>query len=391
MRTLLLTLALFVFLASCSSNEDPDVADNRNNPACYTTEAFVLGADLSYVNQILDHGGVYRDSGAVEDPYRIFKQYGANVIRFRLFHTPAWTKDIYGAQGTRMYHDPEDVKEGIERTKALGMKVLLDFHYSDTWADPHKQIIPEAWEGLDLEKLHDSVYNYTVRVLSDLNALGLMPEYVQVGNEINPGFLLPVGDRWERTDDFIYLLNAGIKAVRDVSGNTSIKPGIMLHIAQPENVNPWFDGLSEAGIMDFDIIGFSYYSKWSSIPIETISTIVKSMKSKFQKEVMILETAYPWTTGYADDYPNIFGASDIVSGYPATQQGQYDYLVKLTQEIIDGGGSGIFYWEPAWITSDIKTQWGQGSAWENNALFDFDGKPVKGMNYMTYPYVFPGK
>jgi arabinogalactan endo-1,4-beta-galactosidase len=378
-----------LFAAGCTNEDSPNNNENgKNDKVWNTTDQFVMGADLSYVNQILDHNGVYRDSGIIAEPYKIFKDYGANVIRFRLFHTPAWTKELYGESGTQMYNDYYDVKLGIEHAKSQGMKVLLDFHYSDTWADPGKQYIPAAWESISLEVLLDSVYEYTYSVLDKLNKAGLMPEYVQIGNEINPGLLLPLGDRWSKTDDMVSLLNAGIEAVKNVTHYEGIQPEIMIHIAQPENALTWFEGLQSKGLIDFDIIGFSYYSKWSEVNIENISNYISVMKKDFGKDVMILETAYPWTTEFADGYPNIFGPNDSESDYPATQEGQYRYLVKLTQEIIDGGGKGIFYWEPAWITSHVKTQWGQGSAWENNALFDFNGNPVSGMNFMTYPYDF---
>jgi len=387
--TKIIVFILIVMATGCN-NEDPP-KNNENGPkdmVWYPTEQFVMGADLSYVNQILDKNGIYRDSGNISDPYQIFKDYGANVIRFRLFHNPIWTKELYGDQGTQMYNDFKDVKLGIERVKAQGMEVLLDFHYSDTWADPGKQYIPAAWESLSLEVLIDSVYEYTYSVLDKLNGDGLMPEYVQIGNEINPGLLMPMGDRWSKTNNMVSLLNAGIEAVRNVSQNDGIQPEIMIHIAQPENVLNWFEGMADNGLTDFDIIGFSYYSKWSEVNIENISNYISVMKKDFGKEVMILETAYPWTTEYGDAYSNIFGPNDVESNYPATQEGQYRYLVKLTQEIIDGGGKGIFYWEPAWIISHVKTQWGQGSAWENNALFDFNGNPTLGMTYMIYQYNF---
>jgi arabinogalactan endo-1,4-beta-galactosidase len=348
-----------------------------------------MGADLSYVNQILDFGGTYSDSGVVTDPYQIFRNNGANVVRFRLFHTPTWTKEIYGDEGTQYYHDYHDVKLGIERVKSLGFEVCLDFHYSDNWADPGKQVPPSAWNGLNLEQMHDSIYNYTFTTLSNLDIAGLMPEFVQIGNEINPGFVLPLGNRWNGNEqNCAYLLNAGIQAVRNVAENSSIDTEIIIHIAQPENAVNWLVGMDDAGLTDYDIIGLSYYYQWSDVDIKNLSNYVYLLKGDYGKDVMVVETAYPWTTGYFDNYNNIIRTDRLLAEYPATEEGQYEYLVKLTQEIIDGGGRGIFPWEPAWISSNMKTQWGQGSAWECNTLFDFYGNVIKGMHYMTYPYKF---
>jgi arabinogalactan endo-1,4-beta-galactosidase len=390
MRTFLFISVLVLFLFSCKRTTE-------NNPPAvtrtfYSADQFVMGADLSYVNQIIDFGGYYQDSGKVENAYLIFRRNGANVIRFRLFNNPTWTKEIYGAAGTQMYNDYYDVKRGIAKAKSYGLKVCLDFHYSDSWADPSKQVPPAAWQSLSLTDLHDSLYNYTYKTLHNLDIAGLMPEYVQVGNEINPGFLLPQGDRWNGNEDnFIYLINSAIKGVRDAGSLSAIKPKIIIHIAQPENVHDWFAGLSEKGLTDYDIIGFSYYYMYSDIKIGSISDNVYSFKQTFNKEIMIMETAYPWTTGNADSYSNIINTSKILSGYPATETGQYKYLHLLTQEVITGGGKGIFTWEPAWITSDMKDPWGTGSSWDCNTLFDFHGKTLDGILFMTDEYNFPVK
>jgi arabinogalactan endo-1,4-beta-galactosidase len=382
-------LILFTIIFSSCNNTD----NNGNGPVArkfYSASEFVMGADLSYVNQILDHGGVYKDSGDIEDPYKIFRKNGANVIRFRLFHTPTWTKEVYGASGTQMYNDFADVKKGISKAKAEGMKVCLDFHYSDTWADPSKQKPPAAWDTLSrIFVLKDSVYNYTYKIMNTLGQNGLMPEYVQIGNEINPGFLLPKGNRWNGNEaNMILLLTSGIKAVRDAAVSNVIKPKIIIHIAQPENVDNWFNGLAGKGLVDFDIIGISYYYLWSTVNLTDLSNYISQIKSKYNKEVTIMETAYPWTDGNADSYPNTFNISKLVTGYPATEAGQYNYLQALTQEIIDGGGKGIFYWEPDWITSNMKDLWGTGSSWDNHTLFNFQGEVLKGMHYMTYLYKF---
>jgi arabinogalactan endo-1,4-beta-galactosidase len=389
MNQLLLSFILLITMFSCKKSGDRNSGSDETKKF-YTSTEFVMGADLSYVNQILDQGGVYKDSGNIKDPYLIFGNYGANVIRLRLFYNPTWTKTVYGASGTQLYNDYADVKKGISKSKAAGMKVCLDFHYSDTWADPSKQQKPAAWDTLTrISVLADSLYNYTFRTLNNLGNNGLMPEYVQIGNEINPGLLLPQGNRWNGNEaNMILLLNSGIRAVRDAGASNSIKPKIIIHIAQPENVDAWFNGLAAKGLTDYDIIGISYYYLYSTVSINDVSTYISQIRVKYSKEVMVMETAYPWTSGDADSYHDIFNASKLVPGYTATVDGQYNYLLVLTQKIIEGGGKGIFYWEPAWITSNLKDPWGSGSSWDNHTLFDFQGSVIKGMNYMTWNYKF---
>ena len=384
MKKILLVLAT-TLLTACNGDENGP----GNEKVFYDHTEFVMGADLSYVNQILDFGGTYSDSGMVEDPYRIFSKYGANLVRLRLFHNPQWTRTVYDPPAGHMYNDYEDVKRAIRASKDEGMTVCLDFHYSDSWADPSKQVPSAAWTGLSLTLLHDSIYNYTYKVLSRLAAENLMPEYVQTGNEINPGFVLPQGDRWNKKADFVYLINGAIKAVRDASSSGSVKPKIIVHVAQPENAVVWFDGMAAAGLTDYDIAGISYYYLWSTVLINNLSNNIAQLKTMTGKEVMVVETAYPWTLQDADSYNNIIEPSKINgSMYPASEEGQYNYLVKLVQEIIDGGGKGIMYWEPAWIPSDIKDLWGTGSSWDCNTLLDPEGNVLKGMQYMTYKYSF---
>jgi len=378
MKTIFCILAGFLALCGSSCKKEDVLGKTR----------FVYGADLSYVNQILEHGGIYRDSGQVRDPYRIFADHGANLVRLRLWHHPDWTRTVYGGAGTKMYNDLEDVKVAIARSKAAGMAVNLDFHYSDSWADPQKQVIPAAWQGLSLETLEDSVYEYTRNVLDQLSKAGLMPEMVQVGNEINPGMLLPVGDYYKNGwAQLGRLINAGIRAVREASKASDIKPQIILHIAQPENVEAWFRGATTlGGVTDFDIIGLSYYCKWSTVPITQLSSYIADFRQTFGKTVMIVETAYPWTSEGADQYNNIFNKSDAVQGYPLTVEGQYKYFVDLTNAVKEGGGMGIMVWEPAWITSQARDLWSVGSSWENCTFFDFDGNVHKGIDFMTYPF-----
>ena len=362
--------------------------------------SFYFGADLSYVNQILDHGGVYRDQNEVRDPYRIFADHGTDLVRLRLWHNPVWTKEIYEPDGPQLYNDLFDVERAIAASKAQGMQVMLDFHYSDFWADPGRQEIPAAWlEIKDINVLRDSVYNYTFKVMSYLDDRGLMPEFVQIGNETNCGMMYehdeepvegfpPLNVCDQQWGNFKTIINSAIKAVRDVSESSSIKSKILLHVADPVNVTWWFDNVtSGTGASDFDIIGFSYYPIWHrGVSVDQLSDRIAEFKTAYNKDVMILETAYPWTTEGNDSNGNIFGSQTPTSGYPFTPEGQLNMLKKITQEVVDGGGIGVVYWEPGWITSGLRDFWSSGSSWENAALFDYDGNVGLGMSFMTASY-----
>ncbi|MDP1631698.1 MAG: arabinogalactan endo-1,4-beta-galactosidase [Caulobacter sp.] len=325
-----------------------------------------FGADLSFVNEMEDCGAVYRENGARRDPYEIFKDHGANLVRIRIWNDADWTR----------YSNLADVKKSIRRARALGMQVLLDFHYSDTWADGDKQIIPKAWAGIkDQAVLDEALYRFTFDTLTALDADGLMPELVQVGNETNHEILGEAdwGARPINWDRNASLLNAGIKAVRDAGAKSAIKPRVMLHIAQPENVEPWFEAAVKAGVTDFDQIGVSYYGKWSKYSIVGLGEVIKRLTKSYPKaDVILVETAYPWTLGYKDELGNVLGEDSLIEGYPATPDGQSRYMTDVTRAVMENGGMGVVYWEPAWVSTNCKTPWGRGSSWENATFFDFN-------------------
>lgn len=396
-------LIILVFLSfSCKKNQASPVIEPTPEPKThiFTPDEFVMGVDLSYVNQIEDHGGVYRDSSQMRDPFRIMKDHGANMVRVRLWHNPQWVRSVYGSDQTPLYSGLDDVVKTIQRAKTLGLAVNLDIHYSDTWADPGHQKPPAAWENItDLQTLKDSVYNYTFSVLSKLNAKGLMPEMVQVGNETNCGMMMtgtkagfPSLDgcksNWQELGAVI---NSGIKAVRDVAAQSSIKTKIALHVADPKNVEWWFGQITTSGaVSDFDIIGMSYYPLWhTTVAFGDLPALITKLKSTYNKKVMILETAYPWSTENIDSYGNQFGGQTPLTGFPFTKEGQTNFLVSLTQNVIKAGGSGVMYWEPAWITSQMKDPWGTGSSWENSTFFDFTGNTLPSIDFMRYPYTVP--
>lgn len=378
-------LSCTLLSASCQSKSThtPPATDK---PTFYQWDEFCMGVDLSYVNQIEANGGLYRDSGRATDPFRIFRHHGANTVRVRLWHSPSWQLPITGG---KLYSDIYDVEKTIRRAREAGMAVNLDLHYSDDWADPQKQAPPAAWDNLDFATLKDSVYQYTKNVLTYLASKNLVPEMIQVGNETNPGMLFPQGQIINGNfKPFAELLKSGIRAVRDFSNGSSIKPKVIIHVAQLQDAGWWTRGVIEKeGVTDFDILGLSHYSKWSQVnTMSAIADTIRSLVNKYNKTVMIVEAAYPWTGSNLDGYNNLFGPADSVAGYPLTPLGQYNYLRELVSAIKKGGGKGIMYWEPAWISSPMRDRWGTGSSWENNALFDFHGNVLKGMDYMKVDY-----
>lgn len=340
----------------------PAQAQQAGQPA-----PFYFGADLSYVNEMEDCGAVYRKDGQARDPYGLFAEMGTNLVRVRIWHDAEWTN----------YSDLDDARETIRRARAAGMEVLLDFHYSDDWADGDKQIVPKAWRSMrdDTPALAQAVYDYTFNTLRALDAEGLMPDQVQVGNETNPEMMGEVdwkttrpGINWERN---AALFNAGIKAVRDAGAQSSIQPLVMLHIAQPENVEPWFADAWKHGVTDFDLIGVSYYRKWSTQGLDGLEQTINRLRHRYPAEVVVVETAYPFTTDSADNSPNLLGEDSLLPGYPATYEGQRQYMHDLTQRVKFAGGVGVVYWEPAWVSTPCSTRWGQGSNWENATYFDW--------------------
>lgn len=344
-------------------------------------QPFYFGVDLSYVNEMEDCGAEYRMNGASQDVYQIFADSGATLVRARLWHNPDWTT----------YSNLADVKRTLQRAQDAGMSTLLDFHYSDDWADPGRQDIPAAWEAFsdDVAALADAVYQYTSDTLIDLHNANLTPDFIQVGNETNSGMLWAEGEEldWAKQSR---LFNAGIQAVRDFSEETATNPQIILHIAQPENTEWWFSEATEAGITDFDVIGISYYTQWSTTPLVDIGTHIANLRQQFGKEVMVVETAYPWTRAAVDESANnilYLGIRD----YSVSPEGQRDFLIDLTQILINHGAIGIVYWEPAWVSTECSTRWGRGSHWENVTFFDFqnDNEVLEAIDFLSYPYQFP--
>ncbi|ADI15152.1 glycoside hydrolase family 53 protein [Truepera radiovictrix] len=338
----------------------------------------VRGADVSTLQKVEDHGGRFYGRGAQktpQDPLVILRSHGVNYVRLKLW------KDPVGVDG---YNDLEKTVAMAKRAKRTGLRLLLNFHYSDFWADPGRQDKPAAWRDLSFEALTRAVYDHTVETMTALKAARALPDIVQIGNEIQSGILWPDGKTWGEGsggfDNLAILLRAGIDGVRDVVGK-DVK--IMLHLADGADnglYRWWFDEITRRGITDFDIIGLSFYPYWHGT-LQGLSHNLADISARYDKDVIVVETAYAFTLADGDGHPNIFGAAQAqAGGYPATVAGQAAFIEdirRVVQAVPGGRGLGVFYWEPTWLpVPGAGWRSGEGNAWENQALFDFDGRAL---------------
>lgn len=354
-------------------------------------QSFYFGADQSYVNEMEDCGAVYKEGNQEKEVYEIYADHGCNLVRLRLWHTPSWYDTLNTGQ---RYSDLADVKKSIARAKANGMAVLLDFHLSDSWADPAKQLVPAAWLGVvdDLPLLQDSLYNYVFATLNALANENLLPEMVQIGNETNRGILLSPEDNQTWTLDWdrnTALFNTGIKAVRDIEVAHTAKIQVVIHLAGPADTGWYVDNFISNGVTDFDIIGISYYWAWHKpTTIPEAGAVIETLMDKYpDKEVLIVETGYIWTNEAADQANNII--SEVHPDYaPASPENQRDWLIDLAKEVMAKEGLGVIYWEPSWVSTNCHTQWGQGSHQEHATFFDFENNLLipGGIEWMSYDY-----
>jgi len=343
-------------------------AQKLENSSASNNSEFIKGVDVSVLLQIEDNGGIYKENNIPKDALQIFKDNGLNFVRLRIWHTPAGG-----------YNNLAKTLLMANRIKTLGLNFLLDFHYSDTWADPGQQSKPAAWESLSFQDLKDSVYQYTRNVITSLKNQNTLPDIVQFGNEIICGMLWDDGrvcdpfnnpQQWAQLAE---LINEGIRGL-----NESLDPGdtvkVMIHIDRGgDNAGSrwFFDNLNSQNV-NYDIIGLSFYPWWHGT-LGDLEINLNDLAQRYDKEIILVETAYPWTLAWNDSTHNIIGdSSQLHIGYPATVEGQKDFisdLINLMQVISDDKGLGLFYWAPEWISTPQP-----GSPWENLALFDFTGE-----------------
>ncbi|WP_438350405.1 glycosyl hydrolase 53 family protein [Paenibacillus sp. FA6] len=348
-----------------------------------TVDAFddemIRGVDISTLTAIEDNGGKYYDgNGAERDLLDILKDRGVNYVRVRLWNNPTKT-NYYQDQ---YYSNKEDVIRLSKRVKEKGMKLLLDFHYSDEWAHPGQQIRPVAWADYTQDQLNQAVHDYTYEIISELQAEGAMPDMVQIGNEINSGLLNGLKST-PNFDENARLLKSGVAGVRQVPGGDQIQ--IMIHLAEGGKYDlfHWYFSELKSRNVDYDVIGLSYYPFWHGTYADVQNTMDR-ISAEFDKDVVIAETSYPFSYKNGDAHENVLNDdSKLIGGatFPATVQGQYDAMkavMDALRHVPNGKGAGFFYWEPAWIPANVGWIDEEGDAWENQSMFDYDEYPANG-------------
>jgi arabinogalactan endo-1,4-beta-galactosidase len=344
----------------------------------------IRGADISFTPQLERAGVRFSLDGHRAPVERILRRVGANWVRLRI-----WTNPPAG------YSTAESALELALRAKRAGLKVLLDFHYSDFWADPSKQPIPEAWQGQDLEELARTVRRYTRKTLRDFARAGARVDMVQVGNEITAGMLWPLGKIYTdgQPDDwsgFSTLLSAGIQGVSDARTSRH-RPRVMVHIDRGgDNAGSrWFyDHILDQGV-DFDVIGLSYYPIWHG-SLEDLQSNLDDLADRYEKDLVVVETAYPWTLDNGDDLENFITSLDQVPDaeqFPPTRRGQADYfegLRRVLLEVPDERGTGFFAWEPEWLPG-VGWAPGEGNPNDNMTMFDWQGRGLPSLRAFRRP------
>ncbi len=337
-------ILIFFFITAMSCNKS---GSNNNGggggggtPAP-TTIVFAKGADISWLTQMETAGRLfYNSSGTAQDCMQILKNLGMNSIRLRVWVDPAggWCNTA-------------DVVAKAVRAKNLGMRIMIDFHYSDSWADPGQQNKPAAWAAQDFATLQTSVYNHTFNVLTTLKTNGVTPEWVQLGNETNDGMLWPTGKASVNMANFATLINKGYDAVKAV--DPSIKVIVQISNGFDNSLFRWiFDGLKNNG-GKWDITGMSLYpdpANWSSLNSQCL-TNMNDMVSRYGKPVMVCEVGMSWDQAAA--------CNSFLS----------DLITKVKS--LGNNGLGVFYWEP-----QSYNNW-QGFT---KGAFDNSGKPTAALN-----------
>lgn len=330
---------------------------------------FLTGGDISLLTKVEENGAVFRDGGERRDALEIFKAHGCNMMRLRLWVDPSGEKD----QVCDLFY----TIKLAQRIKRCGFKLLLDFHYSDTWADPANQHKPKAWQDLNFEQLKQRVYDYSRDSIVAFRAAGAMPDMVQIGNEITPGILWPEGKSYGTPDAFeklSALLKAGIEGTKAGAGEA--KPQIMIHLdcGGDKNKSHWFFDSLKMENVQFDVIGLSYYPVWHG-PLAQLKENINNLATRYQKPIIVVEAGYPWQGGNLDDKKQPMA-------YPATTAGQKQFLqdvITIVRAVPNQLGRGVIWWAPEWIPTK-----GMGN-WSPRTLFDDGGNALPALEAFNIP------
>ncbi|MCM1325995.1 MAG: glycosyl hydrolase 53 family protein [Bacteroidales bacterium] len=356
---------------------------------------FIKGMDVSSLMEERACGAKYYDGGKEESALSILKRYGADSLRIRLWNDPYSSsgnphRKPYGG-GT---NDFDKLVKLAEEGRKLGYSYLLDFQYSDFWADPGKQFPPKAWKHYSVTELERAVYDFTKETLLKLKERDLLPDMVQVGNEVTNGLLWPHGAEG-CYDNIAKFLNAGIRAVREIVPDAPV----MLHLDCGGNnarCRQWFDEYMQRGEA-FDLIGLSYYPFWHGT-IDDLTFNMNDLANRYDKDIVLVEVSMGYTmedyVGYeklaANERKGMATKPHLVENleFPMTGEGQAAFMQTVMERIaqIPGGrGRGFYYWEPAWIPvpgcgwaneeslAYIEDKGPGGNEWANQALFDYEG------------------
>ena len=343
-----IALTLTGAISSCRKSTVEIVPEKYIKPS--SSDEFINAVDISEQFYIQQSNTKFYDSVGNElDLLWALRQSGVNTIRLR-----TWV-------GKGIKYSMSDMNSFAKQCKKYGFNIWLAFHYSNTWSDPGNQPIPTEWSQCKASTLADSVFNYTYATCKLIN-----PEFIQIGNEINHGFLWPQGNMSD-TQVFFNLLRSGANAATKACPLSQK----IIHIAGYDGSAYFFQWLNQHGV-DYDIAGISYYPYWHGKNVDTLNIVLKDIQRFSNKRTIIAETAFPFTTGWNDWTHNSFGDSNLLpKQYRATNNGQYSFCRKLVSICRNlPFTSGICYWEPTWVAYRGQTSTGC-SPWENQTWFDF--------------------
>lgn len=405
----ILAVIVLILLKDAGRKKDPGIFVRKVEGL---SKDFIMGADVSSIISLEKSGVVFRnEKGAEQDIFKTLSKAGINYIRVRIWNDPYNARGLsYGGGGC----DLDTAVQIGKRAKKYGMKLLINFHYSDFWADPSKQQAPKAWQGLSIDDKGEALYDYTLECMTKLLDEGIDVGMVQIGNETTKGFCGE--NNWK---NITALFKKGTEAIRKAAESRDKDILIAVHFTNPENAGEFerFAMILDNFDVDYDVFASSYYPYWHGT-LSNLTRVLKKIADGYGKKVMVAETSYAYTYENGDGHGNTISEEAVITkNYPITVQGQADAIRDVIAAVSEAGdaGIGVFYWEPAWLPVPGETleermalweEYGSGwassyaseydpadagvyyggSAWDNQALFDFEGNPLPSLDVFRYVY-----